>query len=274
MEHVKFQDFVSKRINKTGILLEGKKATYEYGCIMAHIDVWNWKSRLAMIAEEDLYVKEENGDRYGKETEPHVTLLYGIHSKEANAQEILDYLRNLKPVTVRITGISIFENNEYDVVKYTIESDELHALNAEIKERFPYTSTYPTYKPHMTIAYVKKGQGKKYVKDLDSEHFYSDTFEYSMAFDDFKQDFFVRSKHGMNGDLTVNFQGVDAEQAAGLKKLFAYMQYCAEVGSSRNINVWVDGDGRFRATILVDGNKIESAPESEDTGEAFEVYID
>mgnify|MGYP003352094323 CR=1 FL=1 len=40
--------------------------------------------------------------------------------------------------------------------------DKLNALNKQLC-KFPYTNDYPDYKPHITIAYVKKGLGKKYL---------------------------------------------------------------------------------------------------------------
>ena len=36
-------------------------------------------------------------------------------------------------------------------------------------KRFPHTSDFPNYHPHMTIAYVKKGTGKYYIKDFKKE---------------------------------------------------------------------------------------------------------
>jgi len=44
---------------------------------------------------------------------------------------------------------------------------------------YPHTTDYPDYHPHMTIAYVKKGMGKKYAEDLKDFSITPDKFVYS-----------------------------------------------------------------------------------------------
>ncbi len=67
-------------------------------------------------------------------------------------------------LNITIKGIDIFQNEEFDVVKFNVVlNDELKNINEALKE-LPYTSDYDEYLPHVTIAYVKKGTGKKYVK--------------------------------------------------------------------------------------------------------------
>jgi len=45
----------------------------------------------------------------------------------------------------------------------------LHKLNKTFAKNFEVTDTYPEYIPHVTIAYVKKGLGKKYEGKDDFE---------------------------------------------------------------------------------------------------------
>ena len=45
------------------------------------------------------------------------------------------------------------------------ENPTLHGCNFNLRQ-LPYTSSYPDYKPHMTVAYLKKGEGQKYVERL------------------------------------------------------------------------------------------------------------
>ena len=94
------------------------------------------------------------------ETDPHVTVLYGLTKHEADpvAAAIADH----GPVTVTLGKMSLFESEDYDVLKVDVESPKLRALNAKIS-KLPNENTFPDYKPHMTIAYLKKGEGKKYV---------------------------------------------------------------------------------------------------------------
>jgi 2'-5' RNA ligase len=64
--------------------------------------------------------------------------------------------------------MSLFENDEYDVLKFNVISNDLAKLNKLMKGNFEYTSNYPNYIPHLTIAYLKKGEGKKYIKNMET----------------------------------------------------------------------------------------------------------
>lgn len=47
--------------------------------------------------------------------------------------------------------------------------------------KLPHHSTFPDYNPHVTLSYVKKGKGKKYIKELeDSIDVISQKIVYSM----------------------------------------------------------------------------------------------
>ena len=54
------------------------------------------------------------------------------------------------------------ENKDYDVLKMNIKSEKLNELN-KLASTLPHTSTYPDYKPHITVAYLTKGNGNNYV---------------------------------------------------------------------------------------------------------------
>jgi 2'-5' RNA ligase len=149
-----------KNYNK---FLESKSGKlYEYGCVMVYLDMPNWESITSYIDEEDLY-KPEN-KRYGLETEPHLTVLYGLHS-DVNDQDVLNVFKDVKSSDIQldILGIDIFENKQFDVVKMNVKSETLNNLNAELR-KLPHTSDYPDYKPHITIAYLLPGRGKKYIE--------------------------------------------------------------------------------------------------------------
>jgi 2'-5' RNA ligase len=47
--------------------------------------------------------------------------------------------------------------------------DNLNETNEELKQ-FPFTSDYPDYHPHMTVAYLKPGKGKHYIDMLGEDH--------------------------------------------------------------------------------------------------------
>ena len=101
----------------------------------------------------------------GRETEPHITVKYGLHGNDAEAVRSL--LADEPPVRVKLGKVSLFENDDADVVKIEVDSPDLHRLNKKIADALPVTDTHPDYKPHVTIAYVKPGMGKKYVESLN-----------------------------------------------------------------------------------------------------------
>ena len=140
----------------------------EYGALMLYLDVPVWKKIISVIKKEDVY--EKNGE-FGIETEPHVTILYGFHDK-VNADKVFDlYKKNfeLKPIEISVEGISMFENEEFDVVKMDVDSKILSKMNSVMRE-LPNTTDFPKYNPHITLAYVKKGTGEKYVKSFEKNH--------------------------------------------------------------------------------------------------------
>ena len=49
--------------------------------------------------------------------------------------------------------------------QFDVKGDNLHDANEELK-KYPFTSDYPDYHPHLTIGYLKPNKGKKYVDIL------------------------------------------------------------------------------------------------------------
>lgn len=134
---------------------------FEYGCIMINIEL-NKEFEIA----QDLIDDEDLTEEDGKETNPHLTLLYGIESN-VDEFEIFKWIQDFKPNFDLIANqISLFENENFDVVKYEIIlNKELKILRAFTINEFPNKQTFPNYNPHITIAYTKKGKGKKYIKN-------------------------------------------------------------------------------------------------------------
>ena len=77
-------------------------------------------------------------------------------------QEILDFLG----ITDSFI-ISSFNNEEFDVLKWDVESEDLNLYNKIVTLMFPFTSKFPDYHAHCTIAYLNPGTAKKYSKDID-----------------------------------------------------------------------------------------------------------
>ena len=152
-------------------LTEKKNVKYEFSSTQINLpsdlaeDIIKWSKN--NIPEDDLYVKD---GEFGREDEIHVTVLYGTHTNDPD--DIKKVLENQKPIKYTLRKISIFSSPDYDVVKIDVTGKQLHDLNAKLKKNLEHTSTHPVYQPHVTLAYVKKGAGKKYV---GNSKFYGNT---------------------------------------------------------------------------------------------------
>jgi 2'-5' RNA ligase len=141
------------------LLKEIESGPYEYGCVMLYLDFDN-THLTSTIADKDVY---NEGKQSGKEDEPHVTLLYGLHSN-VTPQIIQQILDRIKFGDISLTNISIFPNSDYDVLKFDAAGEGLKEAN-EILMKLPNSNDYPSYHPHMTVAYLNKGTaGNEYVK--------------------------------------------------------------------------------------------------------------
>jgi len=159
--------FVSESLNEW--LNEQKEEAPTYGCVMLDTNMKDWKDvHIGGIDPGDVFVKPLD-QSFGLEENPHMTVIYGIHEDSVDPEQIMSVIEeNMEDVTVEISKISIFENGEYDVVKYDIPvTEQLLAYRKMFENNFENTQSFPDYHPHMTIAYVKPGMGKKYVSDLD-----------------------------------------------------------------------------------------------------------
>lgn len=162
----KLGDIKISAFDKQMSLNENKTRPVEYGVLMLNFNIPNWKEIIGKIHPDDLY----NEPGFGLEEEPHVTALYGFHD-EVTAEDVKEAAKKYsrKPIAVKLTGISLFQskNRPFDVVKFDVNSAELGRLNKRL-QKLPNTNEFNDYHPHMTIAYVKKGAGAKYVKEFEN----------------------------------------------------------------------------------------------------------
>lgn len=144
-------------------LFERNVEKLEYGCIMMGTDIPDWESKISIVKKEDVYKKDND---YGYEKEPHVTIVYGLHEDEIDLNEILEHVEMLKPLQITINKIGIFPGEEYDVVKFEVPVTNELTEYRKFFMKYPNTQTYPKYQPHLTIAYVKSGEGQKYAQKV------------------------------------------------------------------------------------------------------------
>ena len=160
---------------------------YKLGCVMMEVPISNWEEITSTINQEDIY--EVEGENYGIQSNPHVTILYGLH-KEVSLDQIKSVFEDIDvSIDIKIEGIGVFENENFDVVKFNVvPSETLLDLNSKLSE-FPNSNEYPEYKPHITIAYVKKGCGKKY-EDLEYRHSVENIDEVCYSMSDGSKEYF------------------------------------------------------------------------------------
>lgn len=145
------------------VLEKSKNQSYSSGCLMGY---FNKGFKDPKIKEDDLYNNEEN--EYGLEIEPHVTVLYGLHDDEIDENEIIKLFTLIDGPVVTTNKITLFKNEKFDVVKWDIDSEELVILNKMVEKMFPFTSSFPDYHAHCTIAYCLPGKGDEYTKEYKS----------------------------------------------------------------------------------------------------------
>lgn len=148
-------------------ILEKSGDSYSAGCVMLHFDFPMMNKIHDNIDSNDLY--EEEGDRtFGLEDEPHCTLLYGL-DRSVTPEQVKDILDQYTFGPCKVHNASLFEK-EYDVLKFDVKGDSLHECNKSLCS-LPHNSQYPDYHPHMTIAYLKKGSGKKYCDQMKDQEY-------------------------------------------------------------------------------------------------------
>jgi 2'-5' RNA ligase len=143
-----------------------ENSSYDYGCVMLYFNFKEIKNIHSIIEKDDIYI-EPYDQSYGLEDEPHCTLLYGLH-KNVKLEEVKKIVNNFKFEECIIKNVSLFEN-DYDVLKFDVEGKNLKECNEKLK-KLPHTSDYQ-YHPHLTIAYIKKGKGKKYINMLKDKKY-------------------------------------------------------------------------------------------------------
>ena len=117
------------------------------------------------IPEEDLYTDPKD-DQYGRELEPHITIKWGLTTNDpTEIENILD--GSVSPFQIVFGEVSMFseEDKPYDVLKVDMDAGENLEKLHDLFSKLDNEDSHPEYVPHMTVAYVKKGIGKKYVGD-------------------------------------------------------------------------------------------------------------
>jgi len=111
---------------------------------------------------------------------PHITIIYGFPI-DFDYTLLNNYINNIKNININVKGIDIFENGDYDILKLSIEHNQiLTSLHTILKNNFKIETNFPKYQPHITLAYLKHGCGKKYVNKNFKYSFTANKFLYGV----------------------------------------------------------------------------------------------
>ena len=129
---------------------------------------------------DDIVYNDPDNPAFGREDEPHVTILHGLF--ESDPENIKELVQNFKSFNVKLGKMSLFTSNEkFDVLKIDVHSEGLNGLNSKLKNNLETTRQYPQYVPHITIAYVNKKSSDEFVgnKVFEGQQFHVDEIVFS-----------------------------------------------------------------------------------------------
>lgn len=141
------------------------KLSETVGYLMLRVDNPSLEELFDQIDQNDLHEK-------GVERDPHVTVVGNI-PVSISPDSLLRSALGQTIEKLKLTTVTYFECEEYDVLKWDLDSDsvdELRSIHDPIVEKFKIEEKYPDYHPHSTIAYLKSGTGKKYQEKFSHYH--------------------------------------------------------------------------------------------------------
>lgn len=123
-------------------------------------------ARVQFMGEQ---IPEESLAPQGRESQPHLTIRYGLgEDPQTSLPKIRQALADQGPITVTLGETTLFpDRGDGEVVKIDLaQSPELEAIRAKLAqagiEHIPDIGDTEGYSPHITVAFVKPGEGQKY----------------------------------------------------------------------------------------------------------------
>lgn len=89
---------------------------------------------------------------------PHITILYGIHTErvEPVLSAVGSFSYDHPQLEVTVKNLELFEGDESDTLVQLVDGPDVRRLRTKLMN-LPNTQTFPVYRPHMTIAFLRKG---------------------------------------------------------------------------------------------------------------------
>ncbi len=150
---------------------EEKTTKYKYGNTQADIPADSEAGKAlaearAKIDKDDLMPSSNTSDGGALEKNSHITIRYGIDGDDTTG--IKEYLEKQTPFEATLGKTTAFPPSEHSdgaaPIVVSIESPDLHRMEKQIDQHGNFVErSFPDYKPHATLAYVKPEVAKKYV---------------------------------------------------------------------------------------------------------------
>lgn len=163
--HPKSQDTIKANLLSRDVIKAFRiKVAYDFSSVQCNLPI-DLSKEIYAWGKENIPDEELTGDGRQPEDDIHITCKYGLHYHDPF--ELRSYLAEIGPVDVTLGEVSVFENDDADVVQLSVVSPKLCELNKVISDNFEHTDTHPDFTPHTTICYLKPSFGKKYMGRKD-----------------------------------------------------------------------------------------------------------
>ena len=143
---------------------QAQKQEHQYGT--TQIDIWSGSSLALSMKHAREQIDDADCMAQGKDVEgDHITIRYGLQSDDVDALRV--YLASLTPFVVTAKRVLAFEPSEHSdgaaPIVVEIDSPDLHRLHEDIEAHADFKeSSFATYIPHASVAYVTPESASKY----------------------------------------------------------------------------------------------------------------
>jgi 2'-5' RNA ligase len=152
---------------------QGEKKKYKFGNTQVDLPADSDAHKSVLAAQKSIPKEDLANDGTAEEADkPHLTVRYGL--KDEDHDKLREFIKQQTPFTAKLGKTAAFPATEHSdgavPIHAPVEAPELHNLNAEIEKHAAFApSSFPEYKPHVTVAYVKPETADKHVGNLATD---------------------------------------------------------------------------------------------------------